>query len=242
MAYDGYFPFVDVYVGYPYYETGTLTVTNGDATILGSGTTWNSGMEDCVIFLSDAQVPHNRTVNHIKTFTDTTHMELYSKWGGSTVASVKYMIDDPSHSAGTYNWRIRVYPMLKQASGQSGSISTVIPLDVDETSDLGVAIASAMPLQNAKRVRHVDGWIYASDSSNKPGSDTIAELIEDIEALQNYSGILGVRMWDEHWKGDGGSTNGVIIKNYTIPDKKVTRDATYWKSMIQLDLEPAQEF
>jgi|ETNvirnome_2_300_1030623.scaffolds.fasta_scaffold00134_11 hypothetical protein len=64
------------------YETGTITFTNGDATIAGSGTTFTAAMVGR--YIKDG----NGYWYKIKTFTNTTSMELEKDYVGTTEAGV----------------------------------------------------------------------------------------------------------------------------------------------------------
>jgi len=65
------------------YETGTVTFTNGDATITGSGTTFTTGMVNRYIYCANDGFWYR-----LITFTDTTHMEIERKWVGTTTVGL----------------------------------------------------------------------------------------------------------------------------------------------------------
>jgi hypothetical protein len=70
------------------YSTGNVSLTNGDATITGTGTTWTSSMAGG-IFYSTGGATDNATYE-ISSITDTTHLELTSVYGGTTNSSQTY--------------------------------------------------------------------------------------------------------------------------------------------------------
>lgn len=65
------------------YTGGTVTFTNGDATILGSGTTFTAAMVGRYIYCSNDGFWYK-----IITFTDTTHVEIERNWVGTTTAGL----------------------------------------------------------------------------------------------------------------------------------------------------------
>lgn len=71
-------------VGGETYAVGTVTVTNGDATVVGAGTTWTQEMVDGLFLSTDA------VYYVIDSVTDTTHLELTTVYGGGTLAGQAY--------------------------------------------------------------------------------------------------------------------------------------------------------
>lgn len=69
------------------YNTGTVAVTNGSATITGTGTTWTSAMVGRQ-FRTGMTTP----IYTIKTFTSPTSMELDIPWGEATATGSGYSI------------------------------------------------------------------------------------------------------------------------------------------------------
>lgn len=70
------------------YDTGTVTVTNEDATVTGSGTTFTKLMEGRMFQSTDLNW------YRVKTFTDATHIELATPYEGTTTAGASYIIAD----------------------------------------------------------------------------------------------------------------------------------------------------
>lgn len=66
------------------YSTGTVTINNGDTTVVGSGTTWTSGMVGRFIFLDDDYY-------EITAFTDTTHLTI-AQYVGDNLAGSTYVL------------------------------------------------------------------------------------------------------------------------------------------------------
>lgn len=69
------------------YTTGTITVTNNDETITGSGTTFTAAMAGRWF-----KTNNDPTFYRIATFTDTTNMELETSWAGITAAGESYTV------------------------------------------------------------------------------------------------------------------------------------------------------
>lgn len=66
------------------YSAGTVTINNGDTTVVGSGTTWTSGMVGQSIWLDG-------TYYEITAFTDTTHLTI-ATYAGVNLAGATYVI------------------------------------------------------------------------------------------------------------------------------------------------------
>ncbi len=239
-----YFPFVDIYLGTPYYSTGTASVTAGSATVSGGSTAWASSMNGGIIVFDKSVGATYNPVSFISTVGSGTSLTLKSAFGGGTnYTTIAYIADNPS----TNNWRIRIFPRRRQFSIGSKSISTVIPLSTSGSDPNDAAVASVMPLANSDKIKHIDGMIYA-DSSNRSGSDTLEEVIADIERLADYNGILGYLSGYTNLLG--ASATGIIIKRCNIDDAYPLRnkslDGTFGQStpraQIQLDVEVCSEF
>lgn len=74
------------------YSTGTLTATQGSATLVGSGTTWTSAMVDRWIRIGSAN-----ELYRIATYVDATHLTIESPTGGTgwqaaTTAGASYVL------------------------------------------------------------------------------------------------------------------------------------------------------
>lgn len=70
------------------YDTGTVTVTNGDATVTGAGTTFTVLMQGRMFKSADQEW------YRIATFTDATHFELATPYEGTTATTQTYTIAD----------------------------------------------------------------------------------------------------------------------------------------------------
>ena len=75
------------------YTTGTISATNGDATITGSGTTWTSAMAGRYILVDGFYY-------EIDSVTDTTHLELTYAFDGSNQSGAGYAIADVNFVTG----------------------------------------------------------------------------------------------------------------------------------------------
>jgi len=66
------------------YTTGTVTINNGDTTLVGTGTTWTSAMVGRFVFLNDYWF-------EITAFTDTTHLTI-EEYTGTNISGGAYVI------------------------------------------------------------------------------------------------------------------------------------------------------
>lgn len=71
------------------YTAGTVTVTNGDATVTGSSTTFTAFMADRIFKTSD-----DNNWYYISSFTSTTAIELAIEFEGATASSASYTIGE----------------------------------------------------------------------------------------------------------------------------------------------------
>lgn len=71
----------------PDYTTGTISLTNGSAAVVGSGTTFTADMVGKMI-----RVGTENTFYKVSAFTDATHITLASNYTGSTVSGLAYTI------------------------------------------------------------------------------------------------------------------------------------------------------
>ena len=74
------------------YTTGTIALNNGDTTVVGTGTTFTSGMVGQFIFLADYWY-------EITVFTDTTHITIGDAYFGENLSGYGYAIADPCFNA-----------------------------------------------------------------------------------------------------------------------------------------------
>lgn len=74
------------------YTTGTVTVTNGDATITGDSTTWTAAMVGRWFEITDTTNVDYGWWYRISSFTNTTSIELENTWQGTTNATLTYRI------------------------------------------------------------------------------------------------------------------------------------------------------
>ena len=76
------------------YTAGTALCTYGDATVVGTSTTWTAGMVGRWFTITDTTVPGRGYWYRIKSFTDATHIELSRPWVDSTIATSTYIIGE----------------------------------------------------------------------------------------------------------------------------------------------------
>lgn len=93
---DIYYSFTPVYpdMSHADYTTGTITVTNGDATVTGAGVTFNSSMVGRWLQITTADNPDRNIWYKIAAYTDATHLELHKPFEGTTAAGVAYLIGE----------------------------------------------------------------------------------------------------------------------------------------------------
>lgn len=77
------------------YSTGTVTINNGDTSVVGSGTTWTSGMVGQFIFLDGLWY-------EITAFTDTTHITI-TEYEGDNLSGSVYVMATVNFSAQVNN-------------------------------------------------------------------------------------------------------------------------------------------
>ncbi len=78
----------------PWYKTGTVTLTNGSAEVVGSGTTWGDGVitPGDSFSLVDASGAAVEPFYEVAEVTDDTHLTLTVPYGGATASGVKYAL------------------------------------------------------------------------------------------------------------------------------------------------------
>jgi len=76
------------------YSTGTVTVTNGSATVTGSGTTFTPAMVGRWFCVTDTTVAGQGLWFRISAYTSATSITLYQKWTSATASGVAYNIGE----------------------------------------------------------------------------------------------------------------------------------------------------
>ncbi len=84
------------------YTTGTVGVTNGDATVTGSGTTFTQAMVGRTLLVEDSSSDH-RIPYKIASVTDGTNLELENTWAGITKSSLSYRIGEVPDIPGEFH-------------------------------------------------------------------------------------------------------------------------------------------
>ena len=74
------------------YQVGTVTVTNGDATVTGDGTTWTSSMVGRYFRVDNNGIGDSSKWYQVASFTSSTEIELDAVWEEETEASMNYTI------------------------------------------------------------------------------------------------------------------------------------------------------
>ena len=70
------------------YRTGTVSVTNGSAAVVGTGTLWAAEVEPGDLFI----IPDDGVVYEVASVTDNTHLSLSANFAGTTAAAAVYAI------------------------------------------------------------------------------------------------------------------------------------------------------
>lgn len=84
-----------------HYTTGTVDLTNGDATVTGSGTTFTSAMVG-----RKFKIGSNNGIYTVETYTSATSIELDRVWAGDTDTGLSYTIFQDTYSAPSDFWRL----------------------------------------------------------------------------------------------------------------------------------------
>lgn len=74
------------------YTTGSIAISDGDTTVVGSGTTFTSGMVGRYIYLDGLWY-------EITVFTDTTHIDIGTTYAGTNLSGYAYAIADPNFNS-----------------------------------------------------------------------------------------------------------------------------------------------
>lgn len=74
------------------YTAGTIAVTNGDATVTGTSTTFTAAMVGRWIEVTDTTNADYGWFYRIASYTDATHIELENTWQGTTATGLAYRI------------------------------------------------------------------------------------------------------------------------------------------------------
>lgn len=90
------------------YKDGTVTVTNGDATVTGSGTQFEDNVTAGDLF----KIQGENVLYTVASITDDTHLELAANYAGVTGGSKSYLIctdftpnfDIPEVNGGDLDW------------------------------------------------------------------------------------------------------------------------------------------
>ena len=76
------------------YEVGTCIVTNDDATVTGTGTTFTAAMVGRWFSVSQTSTPGQGYWYRVASVTDTTHLELDTLWAAASASTVTYTIGE----------------------------------------------------------------------------------------------------------------------------------------------------
>jgi hypothetical protein len=95
------------------YSAGTISVTLGDATVTGSGTTWTTNAQ-----AGQYLVAPNGAILQILSVTSNTELELTANYAGPTIAGQTYAIGWPINVPDIYEQAIKEF-VLSQAYGEN---------------------------------------------------------------------------------------------------------------------------
>ena len=93
------------------YTTGTITVTNGDATVTGSGTTFTAAMIGRQLRATTSN--QDAIWYRIDSVTDGTHLELENVYGGTTGAGLSYIIGELPNIPEEYHLNLTDYALYR---------------------------------------------------------------------------------------------------------------------------------
>jgi hypothetical protein len=183
----------------PLYNTGTVTVTDTDATVTGSGTAWSTREIGASMIFEDAggAVIENGPYS-IASITSDTELELATAYSGTTGGGKAYQIrrtfNSPSISypifADVWNGDLFV---AGPVGGGAGAIPTIIK--IKDVYDSGVAASDAIYAMSAE---DLDGTMTAGDN-------LLGELLEILGMQFLADGRVIVAAWSNE--------SGVDIKN-----------------------------
>jgi len=152
------------------YSTGNVSLTNGDATVTGTGTTWVSSMAGG-IFYSTGGATDNVTYE-ISSITDTTHLELTTVYGGTTNSSQTYAM----------------YARIPDEEATGGDNSGAVVWG----SNSNVVISYGEMVSYASTSASTNETLIGFNSPDSPLPSTWFASGENIENLPFYDSFIGV--------------------------------------------------
>jgi len=182
------------------YTTGTISVTNGDATITGSGTSWatttNTEVGEYI------QLPDSKWYKII-TVTDNTNLEIEINYQGATLAGQNYTISPWGEVQGKLNTSTAVTSLIRpEPEFIENHLNRIWTLD-NNTLRFSVLDASVSE-------EHFNDW----DTSNNAGSITIPSGQGDTgTGLYSLNGYLYVFQRNAIWELFGTSPNNFELRN-----------------------------
>ena len=171
------------------YKTGTVLVTNGDATVVGTGTSWSGNVAAGDLFtIVGSGVPY-----YVGSVTDDTHLELTANYAGSTLSGQSYTIgtsrtttyelDYPESSGSQGGGDIETATIVKSAMVKLDTLLTAIGTPIDNEAPTGTmngvnptfTLANA-PISGSVRL-YYNGMRLKSGSDYSISGSTITMLV-----------------------------------------------------------------
>lgn len=182
------------------YSTGTLSVTNGDATVTGSGTAWNTITN--VEAGEYIQLPDSKWYKIISVASDTS-LEIEIDYQGATLAGQSYVISP---------WG-EVQGKLSSATVPSGLVRPEpksIENHIDRIWTLDGNMLRFSVLDTSINEEHFNDW----DSANNAGAIIIPSGKGDVgTALYSLNGVLYVFQRNAIWGVYGNSPGNFELRN-----------------------------
>lgn len=182
------------------YSTGTITVTNGDATITGSGTVWNTATNAEVG--EYIQLPDSKWYK-IASIASDTSLEIELSYQGSTLAGQSYVISPWGEVQGKLNSSTAVTGLIRPTpSSIENHINRIWTL---EGNTLRFSV-----LDTSVTEEHFNDW----DTSNNAGTIIIPSGRGDTgTGLYSINGYLYIFQKNAIWEIFGNSPNNFELRN-----------------------------
>lgn len=182
------------------YSTGTITVTNGDATITGSGTSWNTATNAEVG--EYIQLPDSKWYK-IASIASDTSLEIELSYQGSTLAGQSYVISPWGEVQGKLNSSTAITGLIRPTpSSIENHINRIWTL---EGNTLRFSV-----LDTSVTEEHFNDW----DTSNNAGTIIIPSGRGDTgTGLYSINGYLYIFQKNAIWEIFGNSPNNFELRN-----------------------------
>lgn len=182
------------------YTTGTISVTNGDATVTGSGTTWTTSTNAEVG--EYIQLPDDKWYK-ITAITDNTHLEVEIAYQGSTVSGETYTISPWGEVQGKLNTSAAVSDLVRpEPKFIENHLNRIWTLD-------GNTLRFSV-LDTSVDEEHFNDW----DTSNNSGTIIIPSGQGDTgTGLYSLNGYLYIFQRNAIWEIFGTSPSNFELRN-----------------------------